>query len=375
MAGIYIHFPFCKQACDYCNFYFSTKMNNKEDLIFSLKKEIDLRYNELRTDTLESIYFGGGSPSLLSLNELNGIISKLKEKFFISNKTEITLELNPDDVSREYIEGLKQIGINRLSLGIQSFLDKDLMMMNRNHSSIQSLKALEIVSENFENYSIDLIYGIPKSSLKDFLFNINKALEFEPKHFSCYALTIEPKTVLDYKVKNKKLFMPTDKLVKKQFDEMVSIFEKKKYLHYEISNFAKSDYQSINNSNYWLGKQYLGIGPSAHSFDGNSRRSWNVSNTNLYMKSIKEGKLFLDGENLTISESFNEYIMLGLRTSSGVSIQKIENFFGSIYLKHLMKQVESYIDSKLLHLDGDTIKITSNGKFLSDKIASDLFKL
>jgi len=375
MAGIYIHFPFCKQACDYCNFYFSTKMNNKEDLIFSLKKEIDLRYNELRTDTLESIYFGGGSPSLLSLNELNGIISKLKEKFFISNKTEITLELNPDDVSREYIEGLKQIGINRLSLGIQSFLDKDLMMMNRNHSSIQSLKALEIVSENFENYSIDLIYGIPKSSLKDFLFNINKALEFEPKHFSCYALTIEPKTVLDYKVKNKKLFMPTDKLVKKQFDEMVSIFEKKKYLHYEISNFAKSDYQSINNSNYWLGKQYLGIGPSAHSFDGNSRRSWNVSNTNLYMKSIKEGKLFLDGENLTISESFNEYIMLGLRTSSGISIQKIENFFGSIYLKHLMKQVESYIDSKLLHLDGDNITITSNGKFLSDKIASDLFKL
>ena len=375
MAGIYIHFPFCKQACDYCNFYFSTKMNNKEDLIFSLKKEIDLRCNELRTDTLESIYFGGGSPSLLSLNELNGIISKLKEKFFISNKTEITLELNPDDVSREYIEGLKQIGINRLSLGIQSFLDKDLMMMNRNHSSIQSLKALEIVSENFENYSIDLIYGIPKSSLKDFLFNINKALEFEPKHFSCYALTIEPKTVLDYKVKNKKLFMPTDKLVKKQFDEMVSIFEKKKYLHYEISNFAKSDYQSINNSNYWLGKQYLGIGPSAHSFDGNSRRSWNVSNTNLYMKSIKEGKLFLDGENLTTSESFNEYIMLGLRTSSGVSIQKIENFFGSIYLKHLMKQVESYIDSKLLYLDGDNITITSNGKFLSDKIASDLFKL
>jgi len=375
MAGIYIHFPFCKQACDYCNFYFSTKMNNKEDLIFSLKKEIDLRYNELRTDTLESIYFGGGSPSLLSLNELNGIMSKLKEKFFISNKTEITLELNPDDVSREYIEGLKQIGINRLSLGIQSFLDKDLMMMNRNHSSIQSLKALEIVSENFENYSIDLIYGIPKSSLKDFLFNINKALQFEPKHFSCYALTIEPKTVLDYKVKNKKLFMPTDKLVKKQFDEMVSIFEKKKYLHYEISNFAKSDYQSINNSNYWLGKQYLGIGPSAHSFDGNSRRSWNVSNTNLYMKSIKEGKLFLDGENLTISESFNEYIMLGLRTSSGISIQKIEKFFGSIYLKHLMKQVESYIDSKLLHLDGDNITITSNGKFLSDKIASDLFKL
>ena len=375
MAGIYIHFPFCKQACDYCNFYFSTKMNNKEDLIFSLKKEIDLRHNELRTDTLESIYFGGGSPSLLSLNEVNGIMSKVKEKFFISNKTEITLELNPDDVSREYIEGLKQIGINRLSLGIQSFLDKDLMMMNRNHSSIQSLKALEIVSEIFENYSIDLIYGIPESSLKDFLFNINKALEFKPKHFSCYALTIEPKTVLDYKVKNKKLFMPIDKLVKKQFDEMVSIFEKKNYLHYEISNFAKSNYQSINNSNYWLGKQYLGIGPSAHSFDGNSRRSWNVSNTNLYMKSIKEGKLFLDGENLTISESFNEYIMLGLRTSSGISIQKIENFFGSIYLKHLMKQVESYIDSKLLHLDGDTITITSNGKFLSDKIASDLFKL
>ncbi|MBR98446.1 MAG: coproporphyrinogen III oxidase [Flavobacteriaceae bacterium] len=375
MAGIYIHFPFCKQACHYCNFYFSTKMKNKEDLIFFLKKEIDLRYNELRKDTLESVYFGGGSPSLLSLKEIDSIISKVKEKFIISKNTEMTLELNPDDVSMEYIKGLKKTGINRLSLGIQSFLEKDLLLMNRNHTSIQSLKAIEIVSEIFENYSVDLIYGIPESSLKDFMFNIKKALEFDPKHFSCYALTVEPKTVLDHKVKNKKIIMPIDELIKKQFDKMISILEDKKYLHYEISNFAKSDFQSVNNCNYWLRKPYLGIGPSAHSFDGHFKRSWNVSNINLYMKSIKEGELCFGEENLTISESYNEYIMLGLRTSSGVSLRKIEKIFGSKYLKYFMKQIDIYIDSKMLSMDGDIIKITANGKFISDKIASDLFKL
>ena len=375
MAGIYIHFPFCKQACHYCNFYFSTKMKNKEDLIFFLKKEIDLRYNELRTDTLESVYFGGGSPSLLSLKEIDSIISKVKEKFIISKNTEMTLELNPDDVSMEYIKGLKKIGINRLSLGIQSFLENDLLLMNRNHTSIQSLKAIEIVSQIFENYSVDLIYGIPKSSLKDFLFNIKKALEFDPKHFSCYALTVEPKTVLDHKVKNKKIIMPIDELIKKQFDKMISILEDKNYLHYEISNFAKSDFQSVNNCNYWLRKPYLGIGPSAHSFDGHFKRSWNVSNINLYMKSIKEGELYFDEENLTISESYNEYIMLGLRTFSGVSLRKIEKIFGSKYLKYFMKQIDIYIDSKMLSVDGDVIKITADGKFISDKIASDLFKL
>ncbi len=375
MAGIYIHFPFCKQACHYCNFYFSTKMKNKEDLIFFLKKEIDLRYNELRKDTLESVYFGGGSPSLLSLKEIDSIISKVKEKFIISKNTEMTLELNPDDVSMEYIKGLKKTGINRLSLGIQSFLEKDLLLMNRNHTSIQSLKAIEIVSEIFENYSVDLIYGIPESSLKDFMFNIKKALEFDPKHFSCYALTVEPKTVLDHKVKNKKIKMPIDELIKKQFDKMISILEDKKYLHYEISNFAKSDFQSVNNCNYWLRKPYLGIGPSAHSFDGHFKRSWNVSNINLYMKSIKEGELCFGEENLTISESYNEYIMLGLRTSSGVSLRKIEKIFGSKYLKYFIKQIDIYIDSKMLSMDGDVIKITADGKFISDKIASDLFKL
>ncbi len=375
MAGIYIHFPFCKKACHYCNFYFSTKMKNKEDLIFFLKKEIDLRYNELRKDTLESVYFGGGSPSILSLKEIDSIISKVKEKFIISKNAEMTLELNPDDVSMEYIKGLKKTGINRLSLGIQSFLEKDLLLMNRNHTSNQSLKAIEIVSEIFENYSVDLIYGIPKSSLKDFLSNIKKALEFDPKHFSCYALTVEPKTVLDHKVKNNKIKMPIDELIKKQFDKMISILEDKNYLHYEISNFAKSDFQSVNNCNYWLRKPYLGIGPSAHSFDGHFKRSWNASNINLYMKSIKEEKLCFGEENLTISESYNEYIMLGLRTSSGVSLRKIEKIFGSKYLKYFMKQIDIFIDSKMLCIDGDAIKITANGKFISDKIASDLFKL
>ena len=220
-----------------------------------------------------------------------------------------------------------------------------------------------------------MIYGIPGSTIEDWDSNIIKALEFKPKHFSCYALTIEPKTVLSNRVKNKKIVLPDDDAIKKQFDHVISVLGQKNYLHYEVSNFAKPSYMSINNRNYWLRKPYLGIGPSAHSFDGKSKRSWNFSNNNLYLKSIKEGILPLEDEELSIRESYNEYIMLGLRTFSGVSIRKIENDFGSDYLVYFQKESKKYLKSKLLIWDEDVIKISSKGKFLSDRIASDLFKL
>jgi len=375
VAGVYIHFPFCKQACDYCNFYFSTQMKNKEKILVSIKKEIELRDFELGEGCLESIYFGGGSPSLLDADEIESLIIKVEEKFSFSSKTEITLEINPDDVTKEYLEAIKSIGVNRLSIGVQSFLDKDLLLMNRIHNSKQSIDSLEIVSKIFDNYSLDLIYGIPGSTIEDWDSNIIKALEFKPKHFSCYALTIEPKTVLSNRVKNKKIVLPDDDAIKKQFDHVISVLGQKNYLHYEVSNFAKPSYMSINNRNYWLRKPYLGIGPSAHSFDGKSKRSWNISNNNLYLKSIKEGILPLEDEELSIRESYNEYIMLGLRTFSGVSIRKIENDFGSDYLVYFQKESKKYLKSKLLIWDEDVIKISSKGKFLSDRIASDLFKL
>ncbi len=375
MAGVYIHFPFCKQACDYCNFYFSTQMKNKENILVSIKKEIELRDFDLGEGPLESIYFGGGSPSLLNANEIESLILKIKQKFYFSSKTEITLEINPDDVTKEYLEAVKGIGVNRLSIGIQSFLDKDLLIMNRIHNSKQSIDSLEIVSKVFDNYSLDLIYGIPGSTIEEWDLNIVKALEFKPKHFSCYALTIEPKTVLSTKVKNKKIVLLDDDVIKKQFDHVISVLEQNNYLHYEVSNFAKPNYMSTNNRNYWLGKPYLGIGPSAHSFDGKLKRSWNISNNNLYIKSIKEGILPFEDEKLSIRESYNEYVMLGLRTFSGISIRKIENDFGRNYILHFQKESKKYLKSKLLVQDEDLIKIGSKGKFLSDRIASDLFKL
>ena len=374
MAGIYFHFPFCRQACHYCNFHFSTQLKYQDEMIQAFEKEIDLRADEL-TSELESIYFGGGSPSLLSPKSVERLINVVIKKFKSHENVEITIEVNPDDVSYNYLKALILAGINRLSIGIQSFSDVELRLMNRIHNADQGIKTLDWTAQLFKNFSLDLIYGSPSSDLFSWKNNLNKALSFDVPHLSCYALTIECKTVLAHQVKNKEVLILDDELVKIQYDWMVDTMDEAGYENYEFSNFSKPGFNAVNNANYWKGKPYVGIGPAAHSFDGKRKRSWNPSNNIKYLKSIQQGTLPTQFESLNTSEAFNEYLMTALRTSSGVSLQKIKHTFGDHYSNYLEKQVERNLIDQRLYWDGDALKVSKSAKFLTDGIASDLFLL
>ena len=374
MAGIYFHFPFCRQACHYCNFHFSTQLKFQEEMLDAFEREIQLRGEELPSN-LESIYFGGGSPSLLPPKSIERLINGVYSSVKLGEKIEITVEVNPDDVSYEYLKGLKSVGVNRLSIGIQSFFDTELELMNRIHNVDQGIESIEWTAQLFNNFSVDLIYGIPSSDLSTWKTNLNRVLTYTPPHLSTYALTVEAKTVLAHQVKNNEVELLDEQLVKSQYDWMVKRLEEANYENYEFSNFSKPGFNSINNSNYWKGKAYVGIGPAAHSFDGKRKRSWNLSNNIQYMESIKEGVLPSQYENLKLHEVFNEYLMTGLRTSWGVSLEKINQSFGSHYSQYLEKQVENHLAEQRLYWDGDTLRVSKSAKFLSDGIASDLFML
>jgi oxygen-independent coproporphyrinogen-3 oxidase len=372
MANIYIHYPFCKKACHYCNFHFSTNLENQTEIFKAIEIEIDLRSNEIQ-EPIESIYFGGGSPSVLSSKVLNKILNKILKKFKLKKKLEITLEVNPDDCSEKYLNEINVIGINRISLGIQSFDQFDLELINRNHNSSQAISSLTLVSKIYKNFSLDLIYGLPYSNIEKWQKNLNFALGFNPPHISCYALTIEPKTVLSYKVAHKEIALPSEDLVKKQYEFLVERLENEGFKNYEFSNFCKQGFHSVNNSNYWNGKSYLGIGPSAHSYDGKFKRSWNISNNNKYLKSILNGELPLESEMLTTKDLFNESIMTGLRKENGISKVFIESKFGNIFKKHLIRHAEKHILNNSMYWDGDNLKIRKEFKFLTDGLVSDLF--
>ncbi|MBT3443790.1 MAG: radical SAM family heme chaperone HemW [Flavobacteriaceae bacterium] len=374
MAGIYFHFPFCRQACHYCNFHFSTQLKFQEEMLYAFEREIQLRSEELPSN-LESIYFGGGSPSLLPPKSIERLINGVYSSVKLGEKIEITVEVNPDDVSYEYLKGLKSVGVNRLSIGIQSFFDTELELMNRIHNVDQGIDSIEWTAQLFNNFSVDLIYGIPSSDLSTWKTNLNRVLTYTPPHLSTYALTVEAKTVLAHQVKNNEVELLDEQLVKSQYDWMVKRLEEANYENYEFSNFSKPGFNSINNSNYWKGKAYVGIGPAAHSFDGKRKRSWNLSNNIQYMESIKEGVLPSHYENLKLHEVFNEYLMTGLRTSWGVSLEKINQSFGRHYSQYLEKQVENHLAEQRLYWDGDTLRVSKSAKFLSDGIASDLFML
>lgn len=371
MAGIYIHVPYCKQACHYCNFHFSTSLKNKESVIESMLKEIQIKsigYN----DIIETIYFGGGTPSFLETFEINKLIESVFKNFKTSLNPEITLEANPDDLNELKLKELSNSVVNRLSIGIQSFVDKDLKLMNRSHSSKDSKKCIKIAVKYFDNISIDLIYGMPDSDLKSWKYNLDLAINWDLNHISAYALTIEPNTVLDKFVK-KNIIKPLDEdLVFEQYRFMNERMSNNQYVNYELSSFAKQGYFSKNNTAYWLRKKYIGIGPSAHSFNGVSR-SWNVSNNSLYIKAIESGQMFLEKENLSEIDQYNEYIMTGLRTIWGVSVHYLEEKFGSNYRKHFKNKSQKFIDSNHLTLTDDVVKTTIKGKFLADGIASELF--
>ena len=382
MSGIYIHIPFCKQACHYCDFHFSTSMKKKDEMVLALAKEIRMRKKEFENETIETIYFGGGTPSILQISDLRFLIYEVYKNFTVAENPEITLEANPDDLSRERIIELSKSPINRLSIGIQSFFEEDLTMMNRAHNSAEARKCLEEATKYFDNISLDLIYGIPDSSQngeqaqqmsnEKWKQNIETALSFGVPHISSYALTVEPKTALHKLIQTGKIAKPKDEVAEEHFQILVEMLEKNGFIHYELSNFGKENYFSKNNSAYWLGKKYIGIGPSAHSYDGISR-SWNISNNTIYLKSLEENKLPNEIEILSKTDRYNEYIMTGLRTIWGVSLDRIENEFGTTYLEYLTNQAQKFLDDNLLSIEENVLKATKKGKFLTDGIASDLF--
>lgn len=373
MSGIYLHIPFCKQACSYCDFHFSTSLKKKEELLQTIVKELILRKNEVN-EPIETIYFGGGTPSLLNTKEINYLIATIYDNYNVVVKPEITLEANPDDLTNNKIIDLAKTKINRLSIGIQSFFEEDLQFMKRAHTAEEALKCITTAVGCFDNITIDLIYGIPGLSNKKWKENIQIALDLGVNHISSYALTIEPKTLLAQQINSNKIKSLNDEKAQEQFYILIAILEKQGFIHYEISNFGKQGCFSKHNTSYWLGKNYLGVGPSAHSFNG-KQRSWNVANNTKYIKSLVANTLPNEIENLSQNNLFNEAIMIGLRTIWGISLTDIESKFGKKKLAFLLKKAKKHIDNKTLEIQTNKLIATKSGKFLIDGIASDLFKI
>ncbi|MCH1548222.1 MAG: radical SAM family heme chaperone HemW [Flavobacteriaceae bacterium] len=374
MASIYIHIPFCKQACHYCDFHFSTSLKYKSEMLTALCKEITLRRGEFETEIVKSIYFGGGTPSILSTNEINLLIQSVFDNYNIHESVEITLEANPDDLSDEKILELSKTRVNRLSVGVQSFFQKDLKLMNRSHTSSQAIDCIKSVKKHFDNISVDLIYGIPNMDNSSLIENIEFLLSLKINHISAYALTVEPKTALQKYIKKGLIKNVDDKQSQEQFYILLNMLESNGFENYELSNFARNSQYSINNLSYWERKKYIGIGPSAHSFNLNER-SWNVKNNKKYIESIKKNIIPSSEEKLSKIDKFNEIIMFGLRTNKGISLKLVENEFGSMYKNQLLKHAKQYISDNFIFLEKDCLYISKKGKFLSDGIASDLFML
>jgi len=375
MSGIYIHIPFCKQACHYCDFHFSTSLKKKEEIVQALATELSLRKKELKTP-VETIYFGGGTPSLLSVTQLQFLIHEIYICFNVVKTPEITLEANPDDLigRSKLFEAYKSIGINRLSIGVQSFFEEDLTFMNRAHNREEAIQCIKEAKRHFTNFSIDLIYGIPQMNNHRWLKNIENAIAMEVPHISCYALTVEPKTALKTFIEKGIVAAVDDQVAQEHHELLLDRTKKAGYDNYEFSNFGKPGMYSQNNMAYWKGKPYLGIGPSAHSYDGDCR-SWNIANNTLYIKEISNQKLPLEREKLSNKDKYNEYVMTRLRTMWGVSVEEIKTLFGTKCQEYLLKQSKSHIINNTLILENGFLKVTPKGKFLSDGIASDLFLL
>ncbi len=371
MAGIYIHIPFCKKLCFYCDFYHVITSEQNSVFVEALLKETELRKDYLEDETVSTIYIGGGTPSVFSIKELSDILNEINKFFSVEENCEITIELNPDDVNQNYMEGLKKLNINRISLGVQSWRDPDLKMLNRRHNSEQAAAALsEVFNAGFNNVTIDLIYGIPGMTVKEWSSNLDIAFSFDIKHLSAYHLTIEPGTVFG-KMQEKGHFTEIDENESNaQFNTLIEKAESAGFIHYEISNFGKPGYFSKHNSNYWKQINYLGLGPSAHSFNGYSRQ-WNIRNLNGYIKAINSGKSFFEKEELDAKARFNEYIMTSLRTMWGIDLEYIETTFekeGYDYVVNLSGKFKNY---GLMKQEKNSLILTNQGKMISDNIISE----
>ena len=343
-------------------------------MVAALAYEISMRKGEFEQEVVETIYFGGGTPSQLQITDLTFLIDTVYQNYSVSDHPEITLEANPDDLDDAIIHQLANTRINRLSIGIQSFFDADLQLMNRAHNAEQAKQSLALATTYFDNITLDLIYGIPDLSDEKWRQNIETALSFGVPHISAYALTVEPKTALHQFIQNKQMSPLDESQAEAHFRLLVELLEAQGFVHYELSNFGKPGYFSRNNSSYWLGKKYLGIGPSAHSFDGHTR-SWNVSNNAKYIKSIQSLILPSETEILSITDRYNEYVMTGLRTIWGVSFAHIESQFGLAYLDYLHTQIQPHLQSGLLQVEHNIVTTTPKGKFLCDGISADLFMI
>lgn len=373
MAGIYVHVPFCKVKCHYCDFHFSVQLKNRPVMVESLLSELDLRTDFLGNEPINTIYFGGGTPSVLEIESLEKILNKINQNFSVSSGCEITLECNPDDLEEEKLKAFKALGVNRLSIGIQSFNDEVLQFMNRAHSAEQAKESLSIARElGFDNLTIDLIYGVPNSTMDTWKNELAELKRFEVPHLSAYCLTIEENTVFGNWHKKGKIVLPEDELSLNQFEYLIDFAQANGLEQYEISNFAKPGYISRHNSAYWLGEKYLGIGPSAHSYD-QIERSWNVANNTRYIKALQNQTAFSEKEILSEKDRFNDYILTRLRTKWGIDWTEMKAI--SEQLSHRSKPVlDQYVQSGEVIKKGDVFTLSKAGKFISDAISSDLFQ-
>lgn len=376
MAGIYIHIPFCKQACHYCNFHFSTSLKHKKSLLIALLNEIELRKNYLNGEYIETLYIGGGTPSLLSIEELKQVFDKIYATFNCTQLNEITLEANPDDLSLSYLKQLKDLPVNRLSIGIQSFNNVDLLWMNRSHNAQEALSCIQnSQSAGFTNLNIDLIYGLPKTLSNSFQKNLETFLELNIPHLSAYCLTVEPKTALAHQIKNSISAPINENEAATEMEYLMDYLRAHGFEQYEISNFAKEKRYALHNTNYWKQVNYLGIGPSAHSFNGLSRQ-WNVANNALYIKNLQaKNNLFYTEEKLSRENRFNEYVMTSLRTQWGISLTYIEEYFDGTYISHLINQLKNswYIKDVHYTIKQNHIILLEKGKLIADGFAANLF--
>lgn len=372
MAGIYIHIPFCRQACHYCDFHFSTSLKYRDEMVQALVKEIALQKHYLNSETIHTIYFGGGTPSLLKAAEIDQLIDTISNLNTVAADAEITLEANPDDLHREAVQALRRTPVNRFSIGIQSFFDNDLQWMNRAHRANEAEASVKRAQDaGFENITADLIYGYPLLTDTKWKHNIDTMLALEIPHISAYSLTVEPRTALARFIKTKKQQPVSDKQSADQFVLLMDTLQQKGFEHYEISNFARPGNYSRHNTNYWRGVKYLGIGPSAHSFNGDTRQ-WNIANNARYLAGLADGNIPAETEALTEENHLNEYIMTSLRTMWGLDLQKLESIAAGTK-PILLKEATSFLEKGWLLRNADTLTLTQEGKLYADHVAGGLF--
>jgi len=373
MSGIYIHIPFCRRKCHYCNFFSLASLKYKDRFLNALNEELFIRKNYLDDTPVNSVYIGGGTPSLLKASEIQDILEELRKYFSLSDDCEITLEANPDDINTDILKEYRSVGINRLSIGIQSFFDDDLSYLNRIHSGKDAEESILLAREaGFSNLSLDLIYGIPTLTEEKWRKNLEKAFSLDVPHISAYSLTVEPKTALDQLIRQKKLTGPEEENMLGHFRILLQMMKEKGFEHYEISNFCKNGFYSRHNSMYWNGGSYLGLGPSAHSYNGTSRQ-WNISSLVQYIDQISRQDIFFESEELTPGQKYNEYVMVSLRTMWGCDSRKILNDFGEEAEKWFIVQVARYLELGYVFEEKGVYFLTDEGKLFADGIASDLF--